>query len=76
MRKGEIMSAQKFEPYKACNSEYARAAGGDMTYCGSDCHNERCYRHKSHIDWNLPKHAIIGASMSDFSKKCTHYVGK
>lgn len=46
----------------------------DMTYCYSPCQNTDCFRHSSHIDWDAPKHRIVGASMADFSQECPNYI--
>ena len=47
----------------------------DITYCTGQngCQNTSCFRHPSHIDWNTPKHSILGASMADFSPLCSDY---
>lgn len=48
--------------------------GQDITFCKCDCQNADCFRHTSHVDWELPKHKYYGASMSDFSRKCDKYL--
>lgn len=47
----------------------------DITYCSAQngCQNTSCFRHPSHINWNTPKHSILGASMADFSPLCPAY---
>lgn len=46
----------------------------DITYCGNkECTNIKCMRHYSKIDWTLPKHSILGASISMFGDVCSEY---
>lgn len=46
----------------------------DMTYCSrKECKNTACFRHSCNIDWNTPKHSILGASMADFGACCAAY---
>lgn len=46
----------------------------DMTYCDSECSAE-CWRHKSHIDWELARHKYYGASIADFGPVCASFKG-
>ncbi len=49
----------------------------DMTYCGNkECANKKCMRHYSKINWQSPKHSILGASIAMFGEHCSDYCVK
>jgi len=50
----------------------APAFPDDITYCTSEC-AAQCYRHTTHIDWEIAKHKYYGASVADLGPVCASY---